>query len=34
VLPPILLAVLPKIIALLDTHLNLLKDILDGEREA
>ena len=33
-LPPILFAVLPKIIALLDTYLNSLKDILDGNREA
>jgi hypothetical protein len=33
VLLPILLAVLPKIIALLDTYLNSLKDILDGNRE-
>ena len=33
-LPPILFAVLPKIIALLDTYLNSLKDILNGNREA
>jgi hypothetical protein len=34
VIPPILFAVLPKIIALLDTYLNSLRDILDGNREA
>ena len=33
-IPPILFAVLPKIIALLDTYLNSLKDIRNGNREA
>jgi hypothetical protein len=34
VLPPILLAVLPKVITLLDADFNLLKDIFDGDGEA